>query len=175
MSNSNLSIAESIESDLVDKHKLDNDSKIIPFKINGISDIQYIDPTTKVQIPIALERVQAGFPSPAQDYVDKTVDLNEHLIKNENATFIMKVDSLSMLKIGIDINDELIVDRSLEAKHSDIVVAVLDNQLTVKRLMIENDRCWLKAENDDYSDINPNNYQSFEIWGVVTKVIKNFK
>lgn len=175
MSSLNLGSAESIDSDLVDHHDLENDQKIIPFKINGISDVRLINPTTKVQIPIALERVQAGFPSPAQDYIDKTVDLNEHLIKNVNSTFIMKVDSLSMLKIGIDINDELIVDRSLEPKHKDIVVAVLDNQLTVKRLMIENDRCWLKSENEDYSDIDPRNYQSFEVWGVVTKVIKSFK
>ncbi|NNH76525.1 translesion error-prone DNA polymerase V autoproteolytic subunit [Acinetobacter sp. ANC 5380] len=143
--------------------------------MNGVSDIRRIDPTTRVQIPIALERVQAGFPSPAQDYIEKAVDLNEHLIKNENSTFIMKVDSLSMLKIGIDINDELIIDRSIEAKHRDIVVAVLDNQLTVKRLMIEKDRCWLKAENEEYSDIDPKKYDSFEIWGVVTKVIKSFK
>ncbi|MDR8236269.1 translesion error-prone DNA polymerase V autoproteolytic subunit, partial [Acinetobacter baumannii] len=84
-------------------------------------------------------------PSPAQDYVDRTLDMNEHLIKNEEATFIVRVASLSMLNAGIDIDDELIVDRSLDAKHNDIVVALIDNDFTVKHLMIDENERWLKA------------------------------
>lgn len=140
-----------------------------------IKDIREIDPVTQMEIPLAIERVRAGFPSPAQDYIDKKVDLNEHLIKNEIATFIVRVDSQSMINVGIDINDELIVDRSIEAKHRDIVIAWVDNEFTVKRLIKDAKGCWLKAENDDYSDIHPLEGQQFEIWGVVTKLIKNFK
>lgn len=140
-----------------------------------IHNIRQLDPVTHIEIPLATERVQAGFPSPAQDYIDKKLDLNEHLIKNETATFIVRVNSQSMLNVGIDINDELIVDRSIEAKHRDIVIALVDNEFTVKRLIIDALGCWLKAENDDYPDIHPLDGQQFEIWGVVTKLIKNFK
>jgi DNA polymerase V len=140
-----------------------------------ISNIRQIDPTTHIQIPLASDRVQAGFPSPAQDYIDKTLDLNEHLIRNVDATFIVRVNSLSMINIGLDVNDELIVDRSLEAKHRDIVIALVDNEFTVKRLMIENNERWLKAENPEFSDIHLNDGQELIIWGVVTRVIKSFR
>lgn len=140
-----------------------------------IDHIQQINPVTFLHIPLATERVQAGFPSPAQDYIDKTLDLNEHLIKNPTATFIVRVNSRSMLGIGLDINDELVVDRSLEAKHRDIVIALIDNDFTVKRLMIENGQHWLKAENPEYSDIHLDESQELIIWGVVTYALKRFK
>lgn len=129
-------------------------------------------PSTHMLIPYALEKISAGFPSPAQDYIDKVLDMNEHLIKNETSTFIVKVASLSMLNAGIDIDDELIVDRSLDAKHGDIVVALIDNEFTVKRLMIEESRKWLKAENPEYKNIYLSEEQELIIWGVVTCVIK---
>lgn len=144
-------------------------------KINEISNIRQIDPITQVEIPLASERVQAGFPSPAQDYIDKKLDLNEHLIRNINATFIVRVNSLSMINAGLDINDELIVDRSLEARHRDVVIALVDNDFTVKRLMIEKGQYWLKAENPDFDDIHFNDGQELIIWGVVTRVIKSFR
>jgi len=144
-------------------------------KENEITDIRQFDPVTKIEIPLAMERVQAGFPSPAQDYIDKKLDLNEFLINNANATFIVRANSLSMLNAGIDINDALIVDRSIEAKHRDIVIACIDNELTVKRLIIDVKGGWLKAENDEYPDIHPAEGQQFEIWGVVTNVIKKFR
>lgn len=146
-----------------------------PKKEAEISDIRQIDPITHLEIPLAVERVQAGFPSPAQDYIDQKVDLNEHLIRNANATFMVRVNSLSMLNIGLDINDELIVDRSLEPKHRDIVIACIDNDFTVKRLMIDGDERWLKAENPDFHDIHCSEGQTLEIWGVVTRVIKSFR
>ncbi|TCB79319.1 translesion error-prone DNA polymerase V autoproteolytic subunit [Acinetobacter sp. ANC 3781] len=142
---------------------------------NEIIDIRQFDPITKIEIPLAVERVQAGFPSPAQDYIDKKLDLNEFLIHNANATFIVRANSLSMLNAGIDINDALIVDRSIEAQHRDIVVACVDNEFTLKRLIIDAKGCWLKAENEGYSDIHPVDGQEFEIWGVVTNVIKKFR
>lgn len=86
---------------------------------------------------MATERVAAGFPSPAQDDIEQALDLNEYLIRNENATFIVKANSLSMLDAGIDIDDPLIVDRSIPAKSGDIVIALIDNDFTVKRLIID--------------------------------------
>lgn len=144
-------------------------------KESEITDIRQFDPVTKIEIPLVTERVQAGFPSPAQDYIDKKLDLNEFLINNANATFIVRANSLSMLNAGIDINDALIVDRSIEAQHRDIVIACVDNEFTVKRLIIDAKGCWLKAENEGYPDIHPQEGQQFEIWGVVTNVIKKFR
>ncbi|MDA3493222.1 translesion error-prone DNA polymerase V autoproteolytic subunit [Acinetobacter pittii] len=137
-----------------------------------VISINLVIPSTQMLIPYALEKISAGFPSPAQDYVDKALDMNEHLIKNETATFIVKVASLSMLNAGIDIDDELIVDRSLDAKHGDIVVALIDNDFTVKRLMIDETGQWLKAENPEYKNIYLQEGQELIIWGVVTHIIK---
>jgi DNA polymerase V len=137
-----------------------------------VISIKLIIPSTQMLIPYALEKINAGFPSPAQDYIDKALDMNEHLIKNETATFIVKVASLSMLNAGIDIDDELIVDRSLDAKHGDIVVALIDNDFTVKRLMIDEKGQWLKAENPAYKNIYLQEGQELLIWGVVTCIIK---
>lgn len=140
--------------------------------LSDVISINFVLRSTQMLIPYALEKINAGFPSPAQDYIDKALDMNEHLIKNETATFIVKVASLSMLNAGIDIDDELIVDRSLDAKHGDIVVALIDNDFTVKRLMIEESRKWLKAENPEYENIYLQEGQELIIWGVVTCVIK---
>jgi DNA polymerase V len=140
--------------------------------LSDVISIKLVIPSTQMLIPYALEKINAGFPSPAQDYIDKALDMNEHLIKNETATFIVKVASLSMLNAGIDIDDELIVDRSLDAKHGDIVVALIDNDFTVKRLMIDESGQWLKAENPEYKNIYLQEGQELIIWGVVTCVIK---
>lgn len=144
-----------------------------PDIINDVLSVTVVTPSTFLSIPYAIEKISAGFPSPAQDYIDKRLDMNEHLIKNECATFIVKVGSLSMLNAGIDIDDELIVDRSLDAKHQDIVVALIDNDFTVKRLMIDDTGRWLKAENPDYKNIYFNEGQELVIWGVVTFILKN--
>lgn len=144
-----------------------------PDIFNDVLSVTLVTPTTLLSIPYAIEKISAGFPSPAQDYIDKRLDMNEHLIKNECATFIVKVGSLSMLNAGIDIDDELIVDRSLDAKHQDIVVALIENDFTVKRLMIDDSGRWLKAENPDYKNIYFNEGQELIIWGVVTFILKN--
>ena len=161
----------------------------------GISKISSFQAVTQYSIPLVLNKIAAGFPSPAEDYIDKTVDMNELLISNKEATFIVQVESLSMKDIGIDINDYLIVDRSIRSQHQDIVVAFIDNDFTVKRMMVtqrmshdelldifHNEKdctnlpaVWLKPENIECSPILPQNEQELVIWGVVTKVIKNFK
>lgn len=140
--------------------------------LSDVISIKFVLRSTQMLIPYALEKINAGFPSPAQDYIDKALDMNEHLIKNETATFIVKVASLSMLNAGIDIDDELIVDRSLDAKHGDIVVALIDNDFTVKRLIIDESGQWLKAENPEYKNIYLADGQELIIWGVVTHIIK---
>ncbi|MCH2000676.1 LexA family protein [Acinetobacter seifertii] len=143
--------------------------------------IQQVHPNNDkiYQIPLATERVAAGFPSPAQDDIEQALDLNEYLIRNENATFIVKANSLSMLDAGIDINDPLIVDRSIPAKSGDIVIALIDNDFTVKRLMIDSQfqppKVWLKAENPDYQNIYIEEGQELVIWGVVTYNLKRMR
>lgn len=148
-------------------------TNIRPDTMNDVLSVTVVTPSTFLSIPYAIEKISAGFPSPAQDYIDKALDMNEHLIKNECATFIVKVGSLSMLNAGIDIDDELIVDRSLDAKHQDIVVALIENDFTVKRLMIDESGRWLKAENPEYKNIYFNEGQELIIWGVVTFILKN--
>jgi len=156
-------------------------------KTNNLTDfnsklnVQQVHPNNDkiYHIPLATERVAAGFPSPAQDDIEQALDLNEYLIRNENATFIVKANSLSMLDAGIDINDPLIVDRSLPAKSGDIVIALIDNDFTVKRLMIDNNyhpaKVWLKAENSDYQNIYIEDGQELVIWGVVTYNLKRMR
>lgn len=143
--------------------------------------IQQVHPNNDkiYHIPLATERVAAGFPSPAQDDIEKALDLNEYLIRNENATFIVKANSLSMLDAGIDIDDPLIVDRSIPAKSGDIVIALIDNDFTVKRLIIDTQfqppKVWLKAENPDYQNIYIEEGQELVIWGVVTYNLKRMR
>ncbi|EHU3346227.1 LexA family transcriptional regulator [Acinetobacter baumannii] len=143
--------------------------------------IQQVHPNNDkiYHIPLATERVAAGFPSPAQDDIEQALDLNEYLIRNENATFIVKANSLSMLDAGIDIDDPLIVDRSIPAKSGDIVIALIDNDFTVKRLMIDSQfqppKVWLKAENPDYQNIYIEEGQELVIWGVVTYNLKRMR
>ncbi|MDQ8916892.1 translesion error-prone DNA polymerase V autoproteolytic subunit [Acinetobacter baumannii] len=143
--------------------------------------IQQVHPNNDkiYHIPLATERVAAGFPSPAQDDIEQALDLNEYLIRNENATFIVKANSLSMLDAGIDIDDPLIVDRSISAKSGDIVIALIDNDFTVKRLMIDTQfqppKVWLKAENPDYQNIYIEEGQELVIWGVVTYNLKRMR
>ncbi|MFW1860177.1 LexA family protein, partial [Acinetobacter defluvii] len=84
---------------------------------------------------------------PVQDYTEQSIDFNEYLIRNPNTNFVVKVASLSMLGAGIDVDDDLIVDRSIPAKNRNIVVALVDNDFTVNRLMIEGEKKWLQAEN----------------------------
>lgn len=128
------------------------------------------------QIPLATERVAAGMPVAVQDTIEQSLDMNEYLIRNENSTFIVKANSLSMLDVGIDIEDPLVVDRSISAKSGDIIIARIDNDFTVKRLMIDKQfdppKVWLKAENPDFKNIYIEEGQEFEIWGVVTYNLK---
>lgn len=146
--------------------------------LNGKLDVQQIQPKNDkiYQIPMATERVAAGASAPMQDHIEAALDLNEYLIRNEASSFIVKANSLSMLDAGIDINDPLLVDRSIQAKAGDIVIAMIDNEFTVKRLMFDHAfqpaKVWLKAENPDFDNIYIQEGQDFSIWGVVTFNLK---
>lgn len=129
------------------------------------------DLTTRYKLPIFLGRLPAGFPSPADDYIEGKLDINKHLVKHPAATFYVRVSGDSMLGAGIHCGDLLVVDRSLEAKNGNVVVAVLDGDLTVKRLYKRDGVIRLLPENSQYQPIEIAEGQSFEIWGVVTNVI----
>ncbi|WP_171530311.1 LexA family protein [Acinetobacter defluvii] len=144
-------------------------------KIREVASISIFECKTSASIPLAQSKIAAGLPSPVQDYTEQSIDFNEYLIRNPNTTFVVKVASLSMLGAGIDVDDDLIVDRSIPAKNRNIVVALVDNDFTVKRLMMDGEKKWLQAENPEFPDIHFNDGQEMVIWGVVTRVIKNLK
>jgi len=115
--------------------------------------------------------VAAGYPSPAQDYFDGRIDLNEHLIKDITSTFVVRVTGDSMERAGISDGDELIVNRALEPKDGSVVIAVLDGELTVKRLRITATGVVLQAENSRYPDIRVPSLSELTIWGVATRCL----
>jgi DNA polymerase V len=124
-----------------------------------------------VELPLFASPISAGFPSPADDYVEKKLDLNEYLIRNRQATFFLRVSGDSMIGAGIHHGDLLIVDRSLPATHKRIVVAIVGGELLVKRLLRVNKKVSLVAENPNYAPIEVTEEHACEIWGVVTNVI----
>ena len=126
------------------------------------------DSTTKrVRIPLLNDSVSAGFPSPADDYTEENIDLNEHLISNPFSTFFLRVKGDSMINAGIKDKDLIIVDKSLIAKPGNIVIAMIDGEFTIKRLSIKNDELYLKAENNNYPNFRFKNHVDVQIWGVV--------
>ena len=129
--------------------------------------------TKKKQIstPIFLDKVSAGFPSPATDYMENKLDLNEYLIKHPAATFIVKANGFSMLNAGIHSGDLLIVDRSLTPKNDNIVIASIFGDLTVKKIKKKNKSFFLLAANGEYPNIEIKEEMECFIWGVVTYII----
>jgi len=121
--------------------------------------------------PLMASKISAGFPSPAQDYVEGKLDLNEYMIAHPASTFFVRVDGYSMVGAGIQPNDILVVDRSLEAVNNRIVIAIVEGELTVKRLKIEANEYYLMPESEDYPSIHIVEDMDFAIWGVVTFVI----
>lgn len=122
-------------------------------------------------VPLYLTPVEAGFPSPAEDYLDRRLDLHQHLVRNEAATFFLRAHGESMLGAGIHDGDLLIVDRSIEAVHRKVVIAALDGELTVKRLLRREGRVLLAPENPQFEPIDITESEFVHIWGVVTYVV----
>lgn len=136
-----------------------------------ISEIFTPQKGKKYQLPLFLESVSAGFPSPADDYLENKLDLNEFLIKNPSATFFVRVTGDSMIGSGIHSEDILVVDRSFEPADGNIVIAVIDGDLTVKRLKKSGRKIFLIPDNDLFEPIEIKKEMNFEVWGVVTNVI----
>ena len=130
--------------------------------------------TKKFRIPLLNDSVSAGFPSPADDYTEENIDLNEHLITNPFSTFFLRVKGDSMINAGIKDKDLIIVDKSLIAKPGNIVIAMIDGEFTIKRLSIKNDELYLKAENNNYPDFRFKNHIDVQIWGVVIYSIHSY-
>ena len=134
-----------------------------------------IDSTTKrLRIPLLNDSVSAGFPSPADDYTEENIDLNEHLISNPFSTFFLRVKGDSMINAGIKDKDLIIVDKSLTARPGNIIIAMIDGEFTIKRLSIKNDELYLKAENNNYPDFRFKNHIDVQIWGVVIYSIHHY-
>tara|TARA_B110000902_G_C14126564_1_gene520304 strand:+ start:96 stop:536 length:441 start_codon:yes stop_codon:yes gene_type:complete len=116
--------------------------------------------------------ISAGFPSPAEDFKQERLSLDNELIKNKEATFFARVSGQSMVDAGLSDNDLLVIDRSLSPAHNKIAVCFLDGEFTVKRLKVEKDEVWLQPENKNYQPIKITEENDFVIWGIVTNVIK---
>ena len=128
-------------------------------------------PLTRIELPVFADAVQAGFPSPAGDYIEKRLDLNELIVKHPAATFFVRAQGDSMIDAGIHSGDVLVVDRSLEVANNKIVIAVIDGELTVKRYRVQKGKHYLIAENRRYKPIEIEPEADFRIWGVVTYVL----
>lgn len=128
-----------------------------------------------MKVPIINSPIAAGFPSPADDHAEKSLDLNEHLIKHPTATFIVRVHGNSMVDVGIFNNDLLIVDRSLAPNPSDVVVAVLNGEFTVKTLTFSNGQTQLTPQCKNMSPLIIKDDDDFMVWGVVTHCIHSLQ
>ena len=124
--------------------------------------------------PLSICKVQAGFPSPALDYTEDALDLNQYLIKHKAASFMFSVEGQSMRDAGIVDGDKVVVDRSIEAKHNHIVIAVVEGDYTIKRLYKRRERIELRAENPAFQPIVFTEFSKLEIWGVVVGVVRRY-
>jgi len=126
---------------------------------------------TELSLPLFAARVQAGFPSPADDHLERSIDLNEELIQHPAATFFVRVKGESMHDAGIQSGDILVVDRSLDPTDRKIVVAMIDGEFTVKRFRNQDGRIFLEAANEQFPKIEVSGDQELVVWGVVSFVI----
>jgi len=148
-----------------------NPSQPLPLIRDGLDWFHLAKPEKNRRLPLFISKVAAGFPSPADDYVEKTLDLEELLIQKPAATFFVRAQGDSMLGAGIHPNDILVVDRSKEPMPDKIVICALNGELTVKRLMVTDGQWRLKAENPAYPDIPLTDDLETVFWGTVTNVI----
>lgn len=131
------------------------------------------DLNTHISLPYADAGIQAGFPSPAQDYITESIDLNREIVTHPAATFYGRVSGDSMIEEGIEPGDIIVIDRSLEPADGDLAVCCLDGEFTLKRICLRPSEIWLQPSNEAFDPILVTPDNSFEIWGVVTHTIKN--
>ena len=137
-------------------------------------DFYVPDISSKLEVPVFSSGIEAGFPSPADDFIDLSIDLNKEFIKNPSSTFYGRVNGDSMKDLGIHNSDLLIIDKSLEPQDGKIAVCFIDGEFTVKTIKLEKDCCWLVPANDKYKPIQVTDDNEFIIWGIVIHVIKSF-
>lgn len=130
------------------------------------------DLESEVKLPYIDHGVSAGFPSPALDFMETSLDLNKMLVENDIATFYVRVDGNSMIDAGIQDKDILVVDRSVEPGNKKIAICLIDGEFTVKRIKVDADCLWLMPENSNYSPIKVTEENQLIIWGIVTYVVK---
>jgi len=140
-------------------------------KNTKVKSIHAADSTGEYPRPLFSDKVSAGFPSPAEDYVEGQLDLNKHLVEHPAATYFVRVTGDSMVEAGIHSGDLLIVDRSLEPRDKDVVIANVNGELTVKRIRIKSGKVTLMPENENYQPRQVNSEMEFEVWGVVKHVL----
>jgi DNA polymerase V len=126
---------------------------------------------TLVNLPLFGSKIRTGFPSPADDHLEATIDLNQHYVRHPAATFFVRVQGTSMIGAGIHSGDMLVVDRSLEAKSGSIVIAVVNGEMTLKRLLLSGDEVWLMPENPDFQPLQILDGMDLQLWGAVAHVI----
>ena len=131
------------------------------------------DYSTELHIPFGDVGISAGFPSPADDFIELSIDLNKHLIKHKDSTFFAKVKGHSMKDAGIFDGDLLVIDKSLDPQDGKIAICQIDGEFTVKRIKIEGNVVWLVAENEDYKPIKVTEENEVMIWGIVVFSIKS--
>ena len=137
----------------------------------SLSTLIPFEKRTSLKLPLVSASVEAGFPSPADDHMERGIDLNEELIRNPAATFLIRVQGESMRDAGIHSGDTLIVDKSVTPADRQIVVAMIDGEFTVKRFRKVNGKIFLEAANDSFSPIEVGENQELTIWGAVTYII----
>jgi DNA polymerase V len=148
--------------------------KLAILHTSDVIDFYSVNTETDLKLPIVENGISAGFPSPADDFLDNSIDLNKELIKNPNSTFYGRVKGDSMKDAGIHNGDLLIIDKSLEPQDGKIAVCYIDGEFLVKKIKIEKDCCWLIAANENYPPVKVTGENDFIIWGIVVHVIKNF-
>lgn len=153
--------------------KLLTEKDLLLFDTQDVKVTEVFSPerVQELALPLFLESVSAGFPSPADDYLEGRLDLNDYLVRNPSATFFVRVTGDSMMDAGIYSGDILVVDRSLAPKDNNIVIAVINGELTVKRLQMLKNKIFLLPENRNYEPIEITEEMNFEVWGVVSTVI----
>ncbi|MDD4555710.1 MAG: translesion error-prone DNA polymerase V autoproteolytic subunit [Alphaproteobacteria bacterium] len=135
--------------------------------------ISSLEIKSEVELPFAEQGVRAGFPSPAQDFMENSIDLNKELIKHPASTFFARVYGKSMIDSGVDEGDILVIDKSLEPKNGDMAVCYVDGEFTLKYIKVAQNEIWLMSANRDFSPLKITPQNEFMIWGVVTYSIKN--
>jgi DNA polymerase V len=127
-----------------------------------------------IHVPLFSHKVTAGFPSPADDYIEGRLSLDEHLVPHKDSTFFVRAKGNSMVGAGIFDNDLLVVDKSLTPSSGDIVIAIVDGELTVKRFIQRDGKVILKPENPRFKELELKEGQELQVWGVVTSTVKRF-